>query len=155
MVGSSPHEAIENDEFYELLTGKRGYSIKILDASIKNDDDFVLVVTLGVFEQYKITQNDDIINKYQAAIKRLLNGTRIDVWSGFNVLFTQFSHEEQGTAPFKIDKNIASGLKDYLLNHKSEMEKTFPYSKREGNAYEDIMRLDNMFIKKYGYGLVV
>ena len=50
--------------------------------------------------------------------------------------------------------NIINGLKNKIIDSKEELKKLLPYGKGGWNMYEDILRLNQNFVKDWGYSFL-
>jgi hypothetical protein len=141
--------AYERDEFFEFLTGRNGYELKVMDAPVDVPTDWTRIIPFGIYAIYEETKDENIIYKYQEAIEKAIGHSMKDLWCAANIIYFQRRKEMQNKAPFILDKQCIRELKKQIINRKDEMEKIFPYGKDELNMYQDILRLNSNFLQEW------
>jgi hypothetical protein len=148
-IEENAKKAFENNEFYEFLTGRNGYSYYTSWLNVNIPTDWTSIIPNGIYKLYEETKDAKIIEAYEDAIIKAINGDAEDLWSAFNVLFFQLDHENMGKSPFKISKRVTAGLKEKVIASKENLEKNYPNGKNNWNMYEDILRLNNIYSKDW------
>lgn len=153
-IKEKTRDAFEKDELFEFLIGKNNYKLQVIDAEVDVPTDWTRIIPNGIYSLYKETKDNTIIVKYEDAIRNAINGIYIDLWCAVNILYFQFDNEMMGKSPFYINKNIINGLKNKIIDSKEELKKLLPYGKGGWNMYEDILRLNQNFVKDWGYSFL-
>jgi hypothetical protein len=143
-----------NGEFYEFLTGKKGYSLPVIDAQVHIPTDWTRIIPHGVYALYEESADAGIVAAYQAAIVQAIHGSPEDVWCAVHILFFQRSEENNQTAPFCICPDLCNGFVELILSMRPALEERLPYGKNGWNMYEDILRLNQNFFDEWGYPLL-
>ncbi len=154
-IKPAAEQAFNKNELFEFLTGKNGYELMVMDATIKVPTDWTRIIPYGIYALYMETQNENLVNEFTHAIERALKGTYMDFWCAFYVLFVQYSNEKRGKAPFVLDPKITNGVKDFIVKNRASMEKLFPYGEGDIDMYSDIVRLNNNFVRRWGSSFLV
>lgn len=147
-------EAYDKNEIFEFLTGRNGYELKCIDAPVNAPTDWPKIINNGIYAIYIELHDEKIIVSYEEAIKKIIDSSYEDLWSAVNILYFQFDHEMMEKAPFLINKDVTAGLKKKIIDSKNSLENQFPYGKNGWNMYEDILRLNNNFMRDWGYSFL-
>ena len=146
--------AYEKNEFYEFITGRNGYSVPVIDAQVDVPTDWTRTIP-GIYDLYNETKDDKIIEAFQDAIRKAINGSCIDIWCACNTLFFHCDHEEDGKTPFIIDKSLRRELRSIVIEKTELLRNTYyGYNKGKSHVYNDILRLNNNFYDYHGCQLL-
>lgn len=156
-VYSETERAFKNNEFYELLTGKKGYQLPILDVPVDIPTDWTIIVPCGIYELYRKTQNDKVKNDYQCALEKMMQGSPDEIWMVCNILFGQLKNQKLGKSPFVIDETILRDFNVAIKNNRKKLESDINWG---GNDYPnglmgDIERLNSILKRKYSISMVI
>ena len=153
-IKENTKRAFESGKLFEFLTGRNGYDDPVLDTQVGVPTDWTRIIPNGIYALYEESKDVNILNEYQNAIIKAINGSAFDIWSAVNILYFQIDHEMMKKSPFVIEKNVYHDLKDRIISNKDELEKEYPYGKNGWNMYEDILRLIHNFQIDWGYSFL-
>lgn len=153
-IKENAKKAFESGKLFEFLTGRNGYDLPVLDAQVDVPTDWTRIIPHGIYALYEESKDVNILNEYQNAIIKAINGSAFDIWCAVNILYFQIDHEMMKKSPFVIDKNVYHDLKDRIISNEDELKKEYPYGKNNQNMYEDICRLNHNFKDDWGYGFL-
>lgn len=153
-IKESAREAYKKDEFFEFLTGRNGYELRVVDVPVDVPTDWTRAIPLGIYALYEESMDIDVVDKYQRAITKAINNSTSDLWCAVNIIYFQMDHEMMKKTPFTIDRTIIKGLKEKIITSRSELEEKYPYGKNGWNMYEDILRLNHNFTSDWGFSFL-
>ena len=153
-IKENAKRAFESGELFEFLTGRNGYDCPVIDVSIDVPTDWTRIIPFGIYALYEESKDVNILNEYQNAIIKAINGSAFDIWCAVNILFFQINQEMKKKSPFVIEKNVYHDLKDRIISNEDELKKEYPYGKNGFNMYEDIFRLIRNFKHYWGYSFL-
>lgn len=81
-VYSATEKAFHNDEFYELLTGGKGYNVPVLDAPVDVPTDWTVVISNGIYPLYKKLEDTKVKEYFQIALLKMMHGDSSDYPNG-------------------------------------------------------------------------
>ena len=150
-------KAFVSDEVVEYLSGKKDYS-KTPNRFVAADvpTDFEYIIKIGIFEFYKTssqTQQRQIINQYNDAIKKLSESDCINVWCAYMVAHLQDYFEKNGVSPFSIiSQELVDNVSSALTKNKKELENCRLYIGRnqEKGLWQEIERINRVYSEENG-----
>lgn len=141
--------AFQNDEMYDLLTGKENYHLPVYGAPVSVPTDWTSVLSEGIFKLYKDTKDERLIKDYESAVHKLITGKPLEVWMAANIVAYHLQCESGNKAAFEIDKKIIDELSDAVRQNRDELssDKSYQGSGNEYGLLDDILRLNNIVLK--------
>lgn len=151
-------KAFDNDEVAEFLCGEKGYSVHgNPDIPSNIPTDFGRIVEGGIYKLYVLTKDEAVVSKTKSALKRLIDGTPVNVWVAFMIVRRQLSKYEKGRAPFDmVDDDILFLLKKSLYANEAKLRecKLFLGEDCENGLWQDILRIDQNYKENMGIGVL-
>ena len=107
-IYGATRKAFAANEFYELLTGREGYDIPVLDAPTTVPTDWTALMSNGIFALYKneSSHREKIQELFYRALEKMIEGDTIDMWESSYIIFIFLKGQKRGTAPFSLDTNV-------------------------------------------------
>lgn len=150
-------KAVDNDHLKELFLGAPGYewgNLKHIPANVATD--IGAIIEHGLYTLYS-NGNKDIPQKLEECVYALLNGGPTEIWTAYQVLWSQNWDKHHGKSPFCIiNDEILANLKNVVLNNQEELvscKDLVGWNLKEG-LWEDIARLERNLRNKHGVGLI-
>lgn len=156
-VYDATEKAFNNDEIYELLTGKKGYDVPLLGVSIDIPTDWGAIVEDGIYQLYQNKKNKKIIEEYQKALLKMINNDDdTEVWMAAYIMYIQLEDQVKNKAPFNIDNNVLLKFKQAIVDNRYKLEHNQKYV---GIGYPnglmgDVERLDRNLLRHASVSLV-
>ncbi len=156
-VYDATEKAFNNDEIYELLTGKKGYDVPLLGVSIDIPTDWGAIVEDGIYQLYQNEKNKMIIEEYQKALLKMINNDDdTEVWMAAYIMYIQLEDQVKNKAPFNIDNNVLLKFKQAIVDNRYKLEHNQKYV---GIGYPnglmgDVERLDRNLLRHASVSLV-
>ena len=168
-VYDATEKAFNNDEIYELLTGKKGYDVPLLGVSIDIPTDWGAIVEDGIYQLYQNEKNKMIIEEYQKALLKMIieeyqkallkminNDDDTEVWMAAYIMYIQLEDQVKNKAPFNIDNNVLLKFKQAIVDNRYKLEHNQKYV---GIGYPnglmgDVERLDRNLLRHASVSLV-
>ena len=156
-VYDATEKAFNNDEIYELLTGKKGYDVPLLGVSIDIPTDWGAIVEDGIYQLYQNEKNKMIIEEYQKALLKMINNDDdTEVWMAAYIMYIQLEDQVKNKAPFNIDNNVLLKFKQAIVDNRYKLEHNQKYV---GIGYlnglmGDVERLDRNLLRHASVSLV-
>lgn len=120
-VYDATEKAFNNDEIYELLTGKKGYDVPLLGVSIDIPTDWGAIVEDGIYQLYQNKKNKKIIEEYQKALLKMINNDDdTEVWMAAYIMYIQLEDQVKNKAPFNIDNNVLLKIKQAIVDNRCQ-----------------------------------
>lgn len=148
--------AFEKGEMFELLKGDANYSLAVCQGNIDVPTDWTSLISHGIFELYRKEQDARLIEDYERAIRDLISGNALEIWTAANVICCHLMREAEGKAAFEIDKGIAEALSQSVLANKDALasDKSYQGCGKEFGLLDDILRLDNILSGEFNRKLI-
>ena len=142
-------EAFAKKECYELLSGSKGYELKVFDMPIPIPTDWARVIPKGIHALFKQTKDPSIPEQFEKAVGRMLKEGNEKVWYAAYILFIQLGEEYERRASFLLNRNI------FPLFHEAVREnRTFLETHETGwggrSYFQDIRRMNRILYEDYG-----
>ena len=156
-VYDATEKAFNNDEIYELLTGKKGYDVPLLGVSIDIPTDWGAIVEDGIYQLCRNKKNKKIIVEYQKALLKMINNDDdTEVWMAAYIMYIQLEDQVKNKAPFNIDNNVLLKFKQAIVDNRYKLEHNQKYV---GIGYPnglmgDVERLDRNLLRHASVSLV-
>ena len=154
-VYSATEKAFRNDEFYELLAGRKGYNVSVLDAPVDVPTDWTVVISNGIYPLYKKSEDTKVKEYFQIALLKMMHGDSSEIWMAANILFIQLKNQENGNAAFSIDENLLREFSRSLDVHRISLEnnKNYGGSDYPNGLLGDVERLNEILVNKYSVSM--
>ena len=153
--------AFENDEVYELLTGKKGYSYQNNFVSASVPTMFNYVFEDGIFPYFKRAtplEQRRIIASLSSTFSKLIDSTdEVEVWWAFMILKSQKNAEERSLlSPFKIADLFWSSLHFSIIKNKEKLSlnRTYFGSDYSNGLYGDVERINQILLEDFGIDVI-
>lgn len=150
-------KAYNADEFEKLFLGEAPYTfnnLKHIPAVVATD--IGAIIEHGLYVLYQ-NGNKNIPEKLKSTVLSLLNGTPVEIWTAYSIIWHENWCKKHNKAVFNIyDIKLRNELKKSINNNKSLLiacKKLVGQNSNEG-LWEDINRLENNLLKKYGERLI-
>ncbi|MYL47224.1 hypothetical protein GLV94_16385 [Virgibacillus halodenitrificans] len=151
-------QAIDNNEFIDLLKGKGDYKIELhqwVSANVPTDVESIL--TKGIYPLYLDDQNKRVELKLEQSLITMIDGELFDIYCALSTIFCQLIEEGLGTAPFKINQDkILNKLRITLNSKEKELKNYFEWEglgKPEG-MWTEVLRMDSICKRRWGISLL-
>lgn len=151
-------QAFEKDEVVEFLQGFPPYTCPVnrfVPANVPTD--FERITRMAIYEYYKQTKNQKIIEKMKNALLELFEGDAVQIWIAYTMCWTQIYFEKKGIAPFHLaDQELLDNVKSVLLRNKEELClcKEWQGHARKNGLWDNINGMNNVMREKYGVDML-
>lgn len=134
-------EVYENNEFYEFITGRHGYSIPERFGIATVPTDWTVAVPC-VYRLYETTKDEGVITAFHEGIIKAIHGSGFDIWCACNTLFSCLYNESCGKATFLVDSEIFAEFRKVAMEKAETLRATY-YNGYTGeqHVWQDICRL--------------
>lgn len=157
-VYATTESAFEKKEFYELLSGKNGYELAVLDAPAKVPTDWTAVLTNGIFAFYKNnpSKQEEIKQDFFDSVLRFVNGSDLELWVSSYLIFLMIHYEKRGKAPFALSEEVIDLFNKRLRERKDSLSanRNFEGCLYPNGLYGDIERLNNTLETYYSINMI-
>jgi len=147
-------QAYQNNEMVELLSGTGEYENPLDRWTPGNvPTDVGRVLEQGIYTLYQSTNDNELILAYKSAICKLLSGTPLQVWLGYDTCWYQLYNEQKEKSPFKIiTSELIDIVKDALTKNQHELTliHEFEGAGQKQGLWQDITRSNNVLAQKFG-----
>lgn len=146
-------ESINRNELYKVLLGEDNYKVNVspfIGANVPTD--WPNIMRGGVYKIFNQYPELNIKEELEDTLYFLLDKGVFEIYVCVSVLFFQIINEENGVAPFKINREkILSNIHSVLIKNKKEM---CEYKKWMGEYYSngiwgEIERINNILYEDY------
>jgi intergrase/recombinase len=142
-------KAFQANEFFELLTGEKGYKIHMLDVPVEIPTDWSLVIP-AIHEFTKEENVEKIKDAFGNVITRLIDHEDVSraLIAAAYILFNEYRYEQRNKNSFIIDTSFYDKLRKKIKTNKEKLKNMY-VPNRNVTIYEQIQRL-NEVSSKYG-----
>lgn len=147
-------EELKKGSFLPLFYGAIGFEEQLLKYFPSDvPTDWGYVIEKGIYELYKQSQDNDIVELCKKNVVDMLESTNpFSVWCGYNVCWNLITKEKSGKAPFNImNIQMIENLKYSLNKNKKALSKARIWNGKnlQNGLWSDIERLSKILKEKY------
>ena len=141
--------AFQNGEMSELLAGKGNYHLPIYGAPISVPTDWTSVISKGIFKLYEDEQDKRLVEVYENTIRKLINGSSLEIWIAANIIAYHLRCEVNKKATFEINKEMIDELSKAVHKNKNVLaaDKSYQGKDNKYGLLDDILRLNNVLFR--------
>ena len=161
--------AVQNRNLNDLFLGTGNFrfnqrDLKHIPASVPSDISGILKD--GLYKLYKETQFE-VTTLLIDAIINLSNGSPVEIWTAYNIIWFQYRYELNGISPFKIiSQDLLNKIQKSVFDNSDALESCCEYEVKDSNesftkkfGYNngllgDILSSNESFIKKFGISIL-
>lgn len=151
-------ESIKRRELYKVLLGEDEYRVDIsafIGANVLTD--WPNIMRGGIYKIFNEYPELNIAEELETTLLYLLNKGVYEIYASVSVIFFQIISEENGNAPFKMDRDkILNIVRRALLKNQDEM---YSYKKWMGEYYSngiwgEFERINTILKEDYGIAII-
>jgi hypothetical protein len=151
-------ESIKRDELYKVLLGEDRYKVELspfIGANVPTD--WPNIMRGGIYKIFNEYPKLNIKAELENTLCFLLDKGVFEIYVAVSVLFFQIISEENGVAPFKINRDkVVTNIRSRLMKSKKEM---YQYKKWMGEYYSngiwgEIERINNILKEDYAITII-
>ena len=149
--------AYKNNELIKLFLGEKPYkfdNLKHIPANVATD--IGALINEGIYELYN-NGYQEVLEVFKKTIYTLFNGTPVEIWTAYHMLWSQDWDKRHGKAPFYIiDSELLQFASNAIWSNKDALSscKELVGWNLENGLWQDISRLEKNLYNKYGSGLL-
>lgn len=151
-------DSMKRKELHKVLLGKDNYKVHISPFIGTNvPTDWPNIMRAGIYKVFDKYPELNIDEELENELYFLLDKGILEIYVSVSVLFFQIMSEENGTAPFKINRDkILNIIRDVLVKNQNEM---CEYKEWMGEYYSngiwgEFERINKILKEDYGITII-
>jgi len=151
--------AVQNRNLNDLFLGAGDFwfsqkDLKHIPASVPSDISGILKD--GLYKLYKETQFE-VTTLLIDAIINLSNGSPVEIWTAYSIIWFQYRNELTGVSPFRIvSQDLLDRIKESVSNNNDALTNCHKYTGKnyDNGLLGDILSSNEFLKRRYGISIL-
>ena len=149
--------AYKNNELIKLFLGEEPYkfdNLKHIPANVATD--IGALISEGIYKLYN-NGYQEVLEVFKKAIYTLFNGTPVEIWTAYSIVWSQHWEEQHNHSPLKIiDENLLLFCRKQIYENEDALKECralVGWNLQDG-LWDDIQGADASLKKRFGKGVL-